>query len=103
MPCRAEVVMDVSIIICTVNRAAELRDTLKSLSLVRAPRSTELIVVDNHSTDDTKQVVQSAAADFPFPIRYLFVRQEGKYAALNAGIRASTGHTIAATDDDARF
>jgi glycosyltransferase involved in cell wall biosynthesis len=95
--------MDVSIVICTVNRAAELSETLKSLAMVRAPRSTELIVVDNHSTDDTKRVVQSAAADFPFPIRYLFVRQEGKYAALNAGIRASTGRTIAATDDDARF
>ena len=61
------------------------------------------LVVDNHSTDDTKRVVQSAAVEFPFPIRYLFVRQEGKYAALNAGIRASTGRTIAATDDDARF
>ena len=95
--------MDLSIVICTVNRAAELRETLKSLAMVRAPGSTELIVVDNHSTDDTKRVVQSAAVEFPFPIRYLFVRQEGKYAALNAGIRASTGRTIAATDDDARF
>jgi glucosyl-dolichyl phosphate glucuronosyltransferase len=95
--------MDISIVICTVNRAAELQRTLQSLANVRAPGSTELLIVDNHSTDHTADVVRSAAVDYPFPIRYLYVRQHGKYAALNAGIRAAAGRTIAATDDDARF
>jgi glucosyl-dolichyl phosphate glucuronosyltransferase len=95
--------MDVSVIICTVNRAAELERTLASLASVHKPGSVELIVVDNNSSDDTRRVVHSAAATYPFPVKYLFVREEGKYTALNAGIRASFGRTIAATDDDARF
>ena len=40
---------------------------------------------------------------YPFPLRYLFQAEEGKYAALNTGIHSALGSIIAATDDDARF
>jgi glucosyl-dolichyl phosphate glucuronosyltransferase len=95
--------MDVSILICTANRADELRDTLKSLASVRCRGTVELVVIDNKSTDATPDVVRAAAQAYPFPLRYLYEGEEGKYAALNAGIRATTGRVIAATDDDARF
>jgi len=95
--------MDVSILICTANRADGLRDTLNSLADVRCPGTVELVVIDNKSTDATPDVVRDAARAYPFPLRYLYEGEEGKYAALNAGIRASTGRVIAATDDDARF
>jgi glycosyltransferase involved in cell wall biosynthesis len=95
--------MDVSIIICTANRAANLRDSLASLARVHQPGQIELLVVDNCSTDGTRHVVELAARQCPFPIRYLFEPEPGKYAALNAGIKASTGRIIAATDDDARI
>jgi len=35
-------------------------------------------------------------------LRYLFEPEQGRYAALNTGIRAATGRIIATTDDDAR-
>jgi glycosyltransferase involved in cell wall biosynthesis len=95
--------VDVSIIICTANRAAELRDTLNSLALVRQPGVVELLVVDNRSTDGTRAVVEDLARGYPFPLHYLFEGEEGKYAALNAGLRAARGTVIVATDDDARF
>ena len=95
--------MDVCVIIATANRAPDLRDTLTSLAEVRQPGQIELLVVDNGSTDDTRAVVEDAARHFPFPLRYLYEGENGKYAALNAGIAASTGRVIAATDDDARF
>jgi glycosyltransferase involved in cell wall biosynthesis len=95
--------MDVSILICTANRASELRRTLESLALVRPPGNAELLVIDNRSTDDTRPVIESAARTFPFPVRYLFEAEQGKYGALNTGIRASSGRVIVATDDDARF
>jgi glucosyl-dolichyl phosphate glucuronosyltransferase len=95
--------MNASIVIATVNRAAELRGTLESLAKVRPPGPVELIVVDNRSRDETADVVAEAASSYPFPIRYLFEPEPGKYAALNAGIRAARGRIIAATDDDARF
>jgi glycosyltransferase involved in cell wall biosynthesis len=95
--------MDVSIIICTANRANDLRDTLASLAGINRPGAVELLVVDNRSTDHTRRVVEDAAKHHPYPLRYLFEAEDGKYAALNAGIRATTGRVIAATDDDARF
>jgi len=95
--------MDVSIIICTANRANVLRQTLASLSSVNRPGTVELLVVDNRSVDDTRDVVEDVAKSSPFPIRYLYEPEEGKYAALNAGINAAAGRFIAATDDDARF
>ena len=64
--------MNASVIIATANRAAELRDTLENLARIHRPGAVELIVVDNCSTDDTRQVVDHAAAWYPFPVRYLF-------------------------------
>jgi glycosyltransferase involved in cell wall biosynthesis len=95
--------MDISVIICTANRANDLRDTLASLAGVHYGGTIELIVVDNRSADHTRDVVEDAARCHPFPIRYLYEPEIGKYAALNAGIKMSTGRIIAATDDDARF
>ena len=95
--------MDVSIIICTADRADDLRDTLSSLAAVRPCGRTELLVVDNKSTDHTRQVVKAATRDYPFPLRYLHEGNPGKYAALNSGIRQTTGRVIVGTDDDVRF
>jgi len=95
--------MDVSVIICTANRAIDLRETLASLANVHQPGSVELLVVDNRSTDRTPQVVEEASRTFPFRVRYIFEPEKGKYAAMNTGVRAAQGRVIAATDDDARF
>ena len=59
--------------------------------------------MDNGSVDRTRDVVEQAARVFPFPVRYFLAGEPGKYAALNAGIRASRGRIIVATDDDVRF
>jgi glucosyl-dolichyl phosphate glucuronosyltransferase len=95
--------MDVSVVIASANRAIQLADTLASLARVRTTGATELLVVDNNSTDDTRNVVAAAAADYPFPVRYIFEAEQGKYAAMNTGVREARGIVIAATDDDARF
>src|SRR6185369_12512968 len=92
-----------SIVIVTANRADELRRTLASLASVRPVGRTELLVVDNNSSDDTKSVVNELRDSLPFDVRYFFVANPGKYGALNAAIGWARGDVIAATDDDARF
>ncbi len=91
-----------SIVIATYKRAADLRDTLGSLARLQPDGPWEVIVVDNNSPDDTRQVVESAVAGFPVPLRYLFEVEQGRSPALNAGIRAAQGAIIATTDDDVR-
>jgi glucosyl-dolichyl phosphate glucuronosyltransferase len=94
--------MDFSIIIPTYNRADELRETIRSIAGLVVNGSWELLVADNKSTDNTRAVVEDARAGFPAELRYLYEPEQGRYAALNSGIRAARGAIIATTDDDAR-
>jgi glycosyltransferase involved in cell wall biosynthesis len=94
--------MKFSVVIPTYNRASELRATLVSLSHLVSAQPWELLVVDNNSTDDTRRVVESAVAEFPVELKYVFEREQGRSAALNAGIRQSRGQVVVTTDDDVR-
>jgi len=101
-PAMPEPALKYSVVIATYNRAADLRDTLKSLAGLQPDGPWEVIVVDNNSPDDTRAVVREAAASFPAPLRYLFEGEQGRSPALNCGIGAATGAIIVTTDDDVR-
>ena len=53
-----------SVIVCTYNRAESLRHTLNALAAQQLPSTVEweLIVVDNNSSDQTREVVLAAQA-----------------------------------------
>lgn len=94
--------MKFSVVIATYNRAEELVKTLQSISSLQVADAWEVIIVDNNSTDNTKDVVLKAAEIFPVPLRYLHETQQGRSAALNTGINAAQGEIVATTDDDVR-
>ena len=94
--------MKYSVVIATYNRAADLRDTLASLAGLRPDGPWEVIVVDNNSPDDTRDVVHAAARTFPVELRYLFEGRQGRSPALNTGMAAARGEIIVTTDDDVR-
>ena len=94
--------MKFSIIIATYNRAEDLKHTLANLAELSPAGTWEVIVVDNNSRDHTRQVVEEMAARFPVDLRYIFEGEQGRSAALNAGIQASRGEIILTTDDDVR-
>jgi len=93
----------ISVIVCTHNRCESLRETLQALATQRLGRGLrlEVIVVDNNSADATKTVVEDAAGNSRWPIRYVFERRQGKSMALNRGIREADGKFLMLTDDDA--
>ncbi len=92
--------MRISVVICTWNRADELRTTLDSLTqLVIPPGCTwELIVVNNGCTDETNAVI--AEFEARLPIRSLFEGELGLSRARNRGSAAARGDLILFTDDD---
>jgi glycosyltransferase involved in cell wall biosynthesis len=92
--------MRFSVVIPTFNRASDLRKTLDSLSRIATTSEWEAIVVDNNSTDDTRVAVEESVSTFPVDLRYLFEPEQGRSAALNAGILVARGEVIATTDDD---
>ncbi|WP_338734891.1 glycosyltransferase [Asticcacaulis sp. DW145] len=92
--------MLISVIICTRNRANQLRRVLDSASelIVPEPINWELIVVDNGSTDDTKAVCNLYQENLP--IKYVFESSPGLSLARNKGVAAAQGEYICWTDDD---
>jgi glycosyltransferase involved in cell wall biosynthesis len=95
-------VNSLSVLICTYNRSALLEQTLETLQRAYPPDrcTVEVIVVDNNSSDNTREVVRRAGAMGPYPVHYLAERQQGKGFALNSGLANAHGEVIALTDDD---
>lgn len=96
--------LDASVLICTYNRADRLIEMLDSLAAMRqsGAHRWELLLVDNNSTDQTRDVIMARQATFPVPLRYIFEPRQGKSNALNTGIDASSAHVVVFADDDQR-
>lgn len=88
----------VSIIVPTYNRAYCIQRAIDSVR-AQSHQDWELIVVDDGSTDNTAEVIQSNFSRDP-RVRYIFQANAGVSAARNAGIRASYGNFVAFLDSD---
>lgn len=94
-----------SLIIATYSRAEQLMTTLDSVATQSAQSALwEAIVVDNNSTDDTRERVEAFRREHPnLNIVYCFEPQQGLSSARNAGIGIAKGDIIAFIDDDERI
>jgi glucosyl-dolichyl phosphate glucuronosyltransferase len=92
----------ISVVIATRNRASLLGEALAALAAQRWPRDRyEILIADNGSTDDTRDVIEAAARRPGAPrIVYSYVATPGKSHAVNALLDAVTADLIALTDDD---
>lgn len=86
----------VSVIIPTYNRAELIIETIQSV-LDQTFDDFEIIVVDDGSTDNTKQVVDGFKDS---RIKYIYQENRGVANARNNGIKASSGEYIAFLDSD---
>ena len=97
---------NITFIICTYNRAEYLDDTLHSL--LQQPLEnivTELLVVNNNSTDNTPEVVakhREQADPSAFQISYFEEFEQGLSFARNRGIREAASEHVVFVDDDIR-
>ena len=85
----------VSISILTYNRAEILRDLLNSLHNIQYS-PLDIIVVDNHSTDETESMVCS---EFPKVAYYRMAANKG-VGARNVGLSKAAGDIVVTLDDD---
>jgi len=94
-----------SLIICTYNQCASLQLVLECVSrqIVTDASLFEVIVVDNNSSDATRQVCETAQNDLPFAFRYIFENRQGLSVARNRGAREARGDILIYTDDDAKL
>ncbi len=85
----------VSVIIPTYNRAKYIRESIDSV-LAQTYQDYEIIVVDDGSTDNTKEIILS----YGDKVRYFFQDHGNQPLALNFGATKARGEYIAFLDDD---
>lgn len=94
--------MRITVVIPTHNRAKTLGKALESITAQVLPASIswEILLVDNNSTDETRQVVDEWQRQYPNRIRYLLEPRLGLSNARNAGVANAKGEILAFIDDD---
>lgn len=97
--------LKITVILCTRNRCGSLAPTLEDLVASQLPPSVtwEVLVVDNNSTDQTRDVVEDVCRRHPGVFRYVFEPTSGKSYALNTGVKHARGEVLAFVDDDVRL
>jgi len=91
----------ISAAVCTLNRALYLRKALSSLTNQSLPRNQyEILVVDNGSTDFTRQVVQEQFS-LAENLQYFYEPVVGLSQARNTAWQNARGEYVAYLDDDA--
>ncbi len=92
--------IDLSLIVPAYNEASRLPALLDALATVLPLASTEVIVVDDGSTDATSQVATQHLVQFPRGRLEQFVENRGKGAALRRGVETARGETVMFMDSD---
>src|SRR4029453_11364149 len=96
-------VYDISVVIGTRNRAKMLDKALDSVLHQESKGARvryEVIVVDNNSSDGTREVVERYIKQGARDLKYLFEEKQGVSYARNCGVANADAPIIAFTDDD---
>lgn len=86
----------------TFNRAHTLERVYQSL-LVQSMQQFEWVVVDDGSSDNTKNLVDSFCNENKISIRYFFKNNGGKHTAINLGVEKAKGELFIIADSDDEF
>lgn len=92
----------VSVIIPAFNEEENIESSILSIIKNNYPEK-EIIVVNDGSTDGTRQVVQNLQAKYPGQIKLIRCKNSGKANALNIGIKFSKYEVFVAMDADTIF
>lgn len=92
--------INLTVIIPTLNRAESLKIALNSMVKQTLPQTEfELIVVDNGSTDKTKEIVESFRSKIA-NLQYWYEQKPGLHAGRHLGLEKSKSNILVYADDD---
>ncbi len=90
-----------SVIVSTRNRGEYLKDTLVSIKNQEFPEEQyEILLIDNGSTDNTKEIVKTLNDSGGKKIAYFYEEKPGLHHARHRGAKESKGEILVYTDDD---
>ena len=91
--------MMITVLTPTFNRGGRLQSLWNSLQK-QTVKDFEWLVVDDGSTDGTKDLITQLQEKSDFPIRYIYKSNGGKHTALNVGIQTICSELIFIVDSD---
>ena len=91
--------MVITVLTPTFNRGGRLQSLWDSLQK-QTVKDFEWLVVDDGSTDGTKDLITQLQEKSDFPIRYIYKSNGGKHTALNVGIQTICSELIFIVDSD---
>ena len=91
--------MMITVLTPTFNREGVLRSLWDSLQK-QTVKDFEWLVVDDGSTDGTKNLITQLQEKSDFPIRYIYKSNGGKHTALNVGIQTICSELTFIVDSD---
>ena len=77
------------------NLVAEIEGVFKN-----SPSTVELILVDDGSTDGTREILKEISAEYDWIKVIIFTRNYGQTAAMSAGFKLAAGDVIVSMDGD---
>ena len=96
--------MKLSILTATYNRANYLAKLYESIKEnLKYNITPEWIIVDDGSTDDTKNIVEEFIKENRIIIKYMYQKNSGKMSAINEAVKMATGDLIVDCDSDDYF
>lgn len=91
--------MIVTVLTPTFNRGGSLNNLYQSLQK-QTIKEFEWLLVDDGSTDDTKNIAEEMRKKAEFPMRYIYKENGGKHTALNVGVKQITSELTFIVDSD---
>lgn len=91
---------NLSVIIPVYNEAKTIRDIVRRVQAVRL--ASEIVIVDDGSTDGTRQVLSELAGQDGVRV-FMHERNQGKGTAVRTGIRHATGDVLVIQDADLEY
>ena len=92
--------INLSVVIPTLNRANNLRTALNSITKQTLSQSEfEVIVINNGSTDETETVVKSFSSKIK-NLQYLYTVESGLHVGRHLGLKMSNSQILVYADDD---
>lgn len=91
-----------TVFVPTYNRAALLPKALDSV-LQQTVSDYEILVVDDGSSDDTRDVIESWSRQTGVPVRYYYQPNGGKHRAHNRAVDLAEGELLMVLDSDDRL
>ncbi|HVB63982.1 MAG TPA: glycosyltransferase family 2 protein [Nitrolancea sp.] len=95
--------LTISVVIPVYNEVKTIEEILKQIRAIDLPNRRELIVVDDFSTDGTREVLATEAAAHDDTRVFLHSRNQGKGAAVRTGLKQVSGDVVIIQDADLEY